>query len=145
MWNSKKANNWSFCTSLLSRFSTYTFLNVTPKKIKSKILKLFLLHNKWSFSLSISPLYVNKSTGHSSTRLQFYVLVTIKKLMFTLTIHPHYHFRPALPLLRNQPIDLLCKWFLYNGNTANLRHNLFHILFSTFLKIFTTHFPKYST
>ena len=57
---------------------------------------------------------------------------------------PRCDFRPVLPLHRNDPIDLLSKWFLDNDNIANLRHQLFHISFSTFLEIFFTPFPKCS-
>ena len=45
-------------------------------------------------------------------------------MIFTWTIHPHCHFKPVLILHRNRPIDLLYKCFLYNDNTANLRHHI---------------------
>ena len=39
--------------------------------------------------------------------------------------------------------DQICrKWLIYDDNTVNLRHNFFHILFSTFLKTFFTLFPS---
>ena len=34
------------------------------------------------------------------------------------------HFRPACPIHRNYPMDLLCKFFMYNDNTYNLIHHL---------------------
>ena len=53
---------------------------------------------------------------------------------------------PFQPSETQKPsFDFLCKWFLYNDNTANLRHHLLHILFSTFLKTFFTPFLKCST
>ena len=69
---------------------------------------------------------------------------SIKRLIFTLTTHPRCHFRPVFPLHGNHPIEVLCKSSLYNDNTANLKHQFFHILFLTFLKTFFTLFPKYS-
>ena len=52
-------------------------------------------------------------------------------------------FQASLWVHRNHP--LISKCFLYNDNTANLRHYVLHILFSTFLKTFFTPFPKCST
>ena len=49
-------------------------------------------------------------------------------------------FQASVPLHRNYTVDFLCKWFLHNDNTTNLRHHLFHIFFSTFFKTFFTSF-----
>ena len=56
-----------------------------------------------------------------------------------------YYFRSVLPLYRNHTIDLESKsigWFLYNGNTANVKYYLFHMLFLTLMKTFFAPFPK---
>lgn len=88
---------------------------------------------------------------HSSTWLvvvsHFFWARNIKKhlKLFTLIMHPRCHFRPMLTWHRNHPIGYQIKpkgWFLCNGNTGNLRHQLFHILFLTLLKMFFTPFSK---
>ena len=69
-------------------------------------------------------------------------------MKFTLSMHPWCHFRPALPLNRPNPNDLQSKtigWFLYNGNSANLRYHIFHVLFSILLKTLFTVFLKCQT
>ena len=71
----------------------------------------------------------------------------ISRLKFTLTIHSLYQFRLVLPLHKNHHTDLQSKstkWFLYKGNTANPRHQLFQILILTWLKTFFTTFPKFN-
>ena len=75
--------------------------------------------------------------------INIFILTIYIDLAFTLP------FTAMLPLHRNQSTDLQSeslRRFLYNGNTrlkqANLNHNLFHILFSPFMKKVFSPFPE---
>ena len=75
-----------------------------------------------------------------STSLQFHVSFWVRNNEKYLKIDIYYKHTSTLPfqasvIITSKPfIDLHCKWFLYNGNTANLRlvsqtGNTLHVLF----------------
>ena len=79
-----------------------------------------------------------KISMQSSTRLLFLVSFWARnnekylKIDINLKHTSSFPFHASVTSTSKLSVDLLCKWFLYNDNTATLRCHLLHILFSIY-------------